>query len=135
MSCRYGQIYSIRWNGGSYVGQSKSGSMARWARHVALLKASKHHNDSLQRAYYTFGLCGLSFSVLETDVFFDDLDDREAAWTERLGSVNAITPRKVREERADQVLELINSGRTYREISKEMGVSLGTVSYIKQRYG
>jgi hypothetical protein len=127
---RYGEIYCIRWNGGSYVGQTKRISMNRWFTHISLLKQGKHHNKSLQEAFYAVGLCGLSFSVLEAGIHPNDLDTREALWTDQLGSVNSRPRAIVKSDKTEKVLELIRLHKTYRDISSELGISLGSISSI-----
>jgi hypothetical protein len=134
MRLRYGEIYAIRWNGGSYVGQTMVRSTSRWSEHVMKLRAGKHHNKRLQTAYYSVGMCGLSFSVLESGIVSDDLDDKEAYWTNQLGSVNALPKRKIREARWAEVIRLIKAGHKYRDIAKRLGMSLGSISGIKAQH-
>jgi len=128
-----GEIYCIRWVGGSYVGQTRVRSTARWTNHIMLLKSGKHHNPRLQEAFYSVGLCGLSFSVLEAGVSFEELDDREDFWTDKLESVNAKSLKATKADKSKKVLELLKGGKTYREISKMLGISLGTISNIRLR--
>lgn len=75
-------------------------------------------------------MCGLSFSVLEAGIPFDELDQREAYWTEHFDSVNKMPLFRVKEKRHDDIVRMIAGGITYREIAKALGVSLGTVGGV-----
>ncbi len=124
----------IRWNGGSYVGQTITMATHRWEQHISQLRKGEHHNKRLQEAFYSVGLCGLSFSVLETDVDVSQIDDKEDFWTEQFSSVNSRPKKKLKEEQIEKVLDMIKRGCTYREIGKEIGISIGTVCSIRRQY-
>lgn len=105
-------------------------SVARWSQHISLLRQGRHHNKRFQEAFRSVGICGLSFSVLESGIPLDDLDQREAYWTERFDSVNKMPLVRVKEKRHDDIVRMIANGMKYREIAKVLGVSLGTVGGV-----
>ena len=109
-------------------------SVTRWSRHIVMLRQGKHHNKRLQEAFRAVGMCGLSFSVLESGIPLDDLDQREAYWTERFESVNKMPMVRIKAKRREDIVQMIVKGMTYRDIAKAVGVSLGTVGGIGKRY-
>jgi hypothetical protein len=135
LRANWGEIYAIRWNGGCYVGQSRALSTNRWAEHLGKLRRGEHHNRQLQAAFWTAGIHGLSFSILESGLPFEDLDDREGYWTETLDAVNAPPKKKTREDKINAALDLLKSGCKYRDIRDRLGLSLGTISTINKLLG
>lgn len=129
----YGQIYQIEFGKHRYVGQTISGCCRRWQQHITKLESGCHHNHHLQGFYDENELRGILFSVLESGVKKKKLDQRELRWNEELEAVSAKPWKAVKKRKQKAVLGAIDSGMTYREISKSFGISLGAISQIKAR--
>ena len=69
-------IYKIERNGKVYIGSAVN-IKGRWAVHVCLLKANKHHSIKLQRAWNKYGGDGFTFSVIEVVEDVESLVSRE----------------------------------------------------------
>lgn len=132
MKALTGEIYAIRWNGGCYVGQTGNGSINRWVQHLTSLRKGTHQNKVLREVYALYGVCGFTFSILETGVDHDRLDDREDYWTLALGSINARPIRKIKEDRVNAVLDMLRAGEPYRVVHEKLGISFGSISRIRR---
>ena len=67
-------------NGTAYVGQSND-IKKRWCQHRSNLRAGRHENEHLQRAWDKYGEEAFSFSVIE-EVEEDELDAAEMMYIE-----------------------------------------------------
>jgi len=131
---KIGEIYAIRTPDVVYIGSALGSSLSPWSSHLRLLKAGKHHCSTLQRSFMNDPTC-LTFQILEMKIEQHDLPDRERFWTRKLNGVNALPGRFVRQEKNELIAERIKAGMTYREISGELGVSLGKVAKVKTQFG
>lgn len=65
-------------NGRAYIGQSSNISR-RWAQHKSDLRAGRHDNEHLQRAWNKYGEKSFLFSIVE-ECPVEMLDDAEMIW-------------------------------------------------------
>lgn len=70
--CPAGGIYRITGPGKVYIGSSEDIPF-RWKRHRALLRAGRHHNNVLQRAWGKCGADAFTFEVVERIEFAGEL--------------------------------------------------------------
>lgn len=130
---KFGQIYSMRIGGTTYIGKAVGSALSRWAAHIRLLRDRRHHCRALQDAFDTSGLEGVTFSILRDKVPEDLLTHEEHTYTKKFDSVNALPGHVVREQKALQVLSDIKNGIKYRDISANRGVSLGYIASVKAK--
>jgi group I intron endonuclease len=80
-----GGIYAIRClpNSRLYVGSARR-FLARWRAHRSLLRAKRHPNPKLQKAWNRHGEQSFMFEVLEVVEDPAQLAERELAWVNRL---------------------------------------------------
>ena len=69
-------------NGKSYVGSSTN-IERRWGQHRCALRAGRHDNAHLQRAFDKYGEEAFEFSVIEKVADVDKLLEREQCWLNR----------------------------------------------------
>ena len=76
-------IYGIqnKINGKIYIGKTGMNFGDRWDSHRALLRAGKHFNQYLQRAWTKYGEENFEFIVIE-DCVVEELDDKERYYIE-----------------------------------------------------
>lgn len=131
---RFGEIYAIRCGAGTYIGSALGYATRRWAEHLRLLRAGRHHCLKLQAAFDESGVTSFSFSVLFEGIAECDLRAIEYEQTIALAGINALPAAEVRKDKQRAVCLDIQSGIPYRKIASKYGISLGTVAAIKAKY-
>lgn len=84
-----GLIYSItcKVNGKRYVGQTIKKESERWREHIKESKTQSHR--PLYRAINKYGPGMFTIRVLEDNIDYDNLSDREIYWIEQFDSYNS----------------------------------------------
>lgn len=131
---KIGEIYLIEINGINYVGSANGSCISRWSTHLRLLKNDAHHNKKLQQLFNCHGIKNFKFSVIETNVDSDNLLEKEYIWSKGLLSINKLPNQYIKQEKYEEIFNLIKSGENYRNISKKLNVSLGVISKINSYY-
>jgi len=109
-------------NGKWYVGQSVD-IERRKATHFYDLKACKHYNECLQRAYQKYGKNAFEFRIIEEDMPEAILDARERSWIEFYRSNDR-----------SYGYNLDSGGKTYKRHSKETLKKM-SLSHLGIKYG
>lgn len=156
-----GTIYKImnQKNGLIYIGQTVQTFKRRMRSHISHLQAGTHHNELLQRAYNKYGIDVFKFEIIET-CDKEILDERERYWINFYDSTNHAkgynfesggnvlkkhSPEtiqkfihssrgknnKLTKEQVAEIKKSIINGSSFKEISKEYGVTISCVYRIK----
>jgi predicted GIY-YIG superfamily endonuclease len=123
--------------GDVYIGSS-SNPFSRWTHHFSWLKHNRH-TTKFQEAYNNSNLTEWIFSILDTSETRKEIFKKEALYYEQLNptlnSKPIIDTTRKREKMNLAIVERLKEGLSYREISKELNVSLGKITYVNREYG
>lgn len=121
----------------TYIGSSPR-PVIRWEQHLKRLRKGIH-NSKFQNSWNKSSLTDWIFSIIEIGVSKEKILLTEQKWIDTIPkeqSLNILSPtqmiKKIKAEKKAQVIDLINQGKTYREISKKLNISLGSVSNISK---
>jgi len=146
-SDKRGVVYAIRNRKTNkvYIGSTLGDVKPRWKQHIRKLMARKH-SEAMQTDWNATTEEDWQFTVLEADIPNDLRGLVETYWIQRFDSANPEkgyntvkqymrrwNSRRARkmEETMGAVVQMLKDGKTYRSIAEETGISVGTVSNIK----
>jgi len=138
MLCVIYQIRNVE-TGHKYIGSCKTLFMKRWSQHIQLLERGEHHSKLFQQEWNR--ACNIrdwEFKVLHVEEVstLREISGIEAEYilavpeSERLNMPNQTTTRA----KHDRVVKMLKEGKRFIDIRDEVGISLGMISNIKQRY-
>jgi hypothetical protein len=136
---RRARVYQIinRVTGDCYIGSTKNKIATRWNYHLDRLKKGIHELRDWQKVWDESEITEWDFRILEDNIPVEEQFEKELTWQDilnpTLGS-KSFWHRKQSQEIKEKVLRLLGDGKTYREIRDECGISLGSITTIKQRY-
>ena len=136
---RVAKVYQLinRKTGEHYIGSTKNKIATRWSYHYEKLKHGSHEVRELQKAWDDSDISDWDFRILEDDIPVEQQFDKELQWQELLNPTfgsKTYWHRKSNQEKKDRAIELIKAGKSYRDIAKELSVSIGWVSFVKMTY-
>jgi group I intron endonuclease len=134
---RLATIYRIccRVTGKSYIGSTKSVVSHRWTRHIWQLNNNRQ-KGLFQDDWNRYGPTEWDFSMLEVAIPPEKQYRREQYWIDKYTPTDNYnkSPFASRLNKYNRIVLLLKAGHTYREIYKMTGVTLGTISAVKNRY-
>lgn len=141
---KIGCIYIIKnkINNKVYIGQTSQGIENRWKQHTkpSAIKSEKY---AIYRAMNKYGVENFYYEVLEDNIPYEELDDREQYYIEKYDSykygynsttggdgkvINKITD-------VDDIIEKLHKGEMIKDIAKDYDVHTNTIRRTLQAYG
>ena len=120
-----------------YVGSTHNAPFSRWQAHVSDLNNGKHHSVKFQIAWVGTNLHDWEFVILESGVPDSERHTREQYWFKEIGpELNGTSSisRMIERKRCIKIaLEMLGDGKSYREIQKVCGCSLGWLTSLKRK--
>jgi len=133
-------VYSIckKISGEGYVGCTGNDSpFTRWGQHITKLKSHNHSSKKLQKAWGDSKLEDWEFTILESNIPDNQKSVREQYWFDRtdhrLNGTRIVSLAIQRDDLIVSASQMLDAGRTFREIKNECGCSIGWLSTLKNR--
>jgi group I intron endonuclease len=120
-----------------YIGSTLNSPLLRWKDHIKRLTFG-YHNTKFQTAWNEYGITSWDFRIIEENIPEHLQFEKEQEWFDKFDCVyngtDKIQRLHMKNNKITQVLLLIREGVTYREISKQTGMSLGYITKTNQKY-
>lgn len=136
---RTASVYQIfnRITGKCYIGSSLNSVLTRWSDHIKKLQGG-YHNTNFQKAWQEYGATAWDFRILEEGIEEHLQFEKEQEWFGKFdcayNGTDKIAKLASRNDKIHQVLTLLKERKTYREIKKLSGMSLGYITKVKKQF-